>query len=68
MLAIHPEFVVDQKARTKSVLVSFTEWQQLMAVVEELDDIRAYDRAKLRKEESVPFEDAVRQIKNKARR
>lgn len=68
MLAIHPDFVVDQKARKKSVLVSFAEWQQLMAALEELDDIRAYDKAKSQREPVVPFEDTVRQIKTKARK
>lgn len=67
MLAIHPEFVVDQKARRKSVLVSFPEWQQLMEAIEELDDIRAYDKAKSQRDELLPFEDAVRQIKSKDR-
>ena len=68
MLAIHPEFVIDQKARKKSVLVSLPEWQQLMEAVEELDDIHAYDKAKSKKDEFLPFEDAIRQIKHKARR
>jgi hypothetical protein len=39
-----------------------------MEAVEELDDIHAYDNAKSQKDEVLPFEDAIRQIKPKARR
>ena len=65
MLAVHPEFVVDNKARKKAVLVSFAEWQRLMEAVEELDDIRAYDKAKGEPDACEPFEEAVRQIRAK---
>lgn len=65
MLTMHPEYVVDEKARKKAVLISFDEWQQLMEDIEELDDIRAYDRAKQEPDDLVPFEEAVRQIKAK---
>ena len=65
MLAVHPEFVVDNRARKKAVLVSFAEWQLLMEALEELDDIRAYDKAKGEPDECEPFEEAVRQIRAK---
>jgi hypothetical protein len=39
-----------------------------MEAVEELEDIRAYDKAKARPEEIVPFEEAVRQIKTPTKR
>jgi len=65
MLTMHPEYVVDEKARKKAVLVSFDEWQQIMDAIEELDDIRAYDQVKQEPEDLVPFEEAVRQIKAK---
>lgn len=68
MIAVHPEFVVDRRARKKAVLVSLSEWQRLMEAIEELEDIRAYDRAKARREPAIPFEEAVRQIKAKARK
>jgi PHD/YefM family antitoxin component YafN of YafNO toxin-antitoxin module len=68
MLVVHPEFVVDQKDRKKSVLLPFSEWQLLMEAVEELDDIRAYDKAKAQKDEILPFEEALHQIKHKSTR
>jgi PHD/YefM family antitoxin component YafN of YafNO toxin-antitoxin module len=68
MIAVHPEFVVDRRARKKAVLVPLSEWQRLMEAIEELEDIRAYDRAKARREAAIPFEEAVRQIRAKARK
>lgn len=68
MQTLHPTFVVDHKDQKKAVIVPIAEWQRLMEVVEELEDIRAYDKAKARPEDLVPFEEAVRQIKTKAKR
>lgn len=63
MLTVHPDFVVDEKARKKAVIVPLIEWQQLMEEIEELEDIRAHDKAKTQPDDVVPFEAAVRQIK-----
>ena len=63
MIAVHPEFIVDEKTKKKTVIVSFNEWQRLMEEIEELEDIRAYDKAKERSSDMKPFEDVVRQIK-----
>ena len=68
MLELHPEFVVDEKARKKAVLIPLSDWKRLMDALEELEDIRAYDKAKSRAEPVVPFEEAVRQIKAKNRK
>ena len=68
MLTVHPRFVVDEKARTKAVVVSLGDWRRLMKAVEELEDIVAYDKAKLKREAAIPFEQAVRRIKTRARR
>ena len=68
MLELHPEFVVDEKARKKAVLISLSDWKRLLDALEELEDIRAYDKAKSRTEPVVPFEEAVRQIKAKNRK
>lgn len=60
MLAVRPEYVVDRKSRRRAVQVRISEWRKIMEALEELDDIRAYDRAKARGETAVPFEDAIR--------
>jgi hypothetical protein len=64
MIPLHLEFVVDEKENRKAVIVPYDEWRRLMDELEELDDIRAYDRAKAGPDEAIPFEDAVRDIES----
>ena len=46
MIALHPEYIVDQHEHKKSVVLPFNEWEILISDIEELDDIRAFDAAK----------------------
>lgn len=59
---LNPQYVVDNKQSTKAVLLSAEEWEQVLEELEELEDIRAYDAAKAKSQETVLFEEAVRQI------
>lgn len=64
MIAIHPEYIVDDNAEKKAVIIKFNEWNNILSEIEELDDIRAYDRAKAdRNDEDIPFEQAVSAIR-----
>jgi hypothetical protein len=63
MVTIHPQYVVDQDQRRKAVLLPLSEWERIVEDLEELDDIRAYDDAKSGSQDAVPFEQAVREIK-----
>ena len=62
MVAIHPEFVIDEKNEKKAVMLPFAEWQQVMEELEELDDIRSFDEAKSRPSDTVPFEEVAKKI------
>ena len=63
MVTLHPEFIVDDTKHTKAVLLPFPEWKNVVAELEELDDIRAFDAAKASSEETIPFDQAVREIR-----
>ena len=63
MVSLHPEFIIDQSKHTKAVVLPFSEWEQVLADLEELDDIRAYDAATASAQDSFPFEAAVREIR-----
>lgn len=65
---VHPEFIVDQKDRKKSVVIPVAEWRRLMEAMEELEDIRAYDKAKAKPDDLIPFEKAVSKIKTRSGR
>lgn len=64
MLVIHPQYLIDEKNRRKAVVVPVDEWERILEALEELDDVRAYDRAKAGRQEAIPFEQAVHEIED----
>lgn len=62
MFSIHPEYIVDEKQHKKSVVLPYSEWEKILEEIEELEDIRAYDKAKNQDDEVIPFEQAVQEI------
>ncbi len=63
MIEFHPEYIVDERSNKKAVVILIDEWNSILEEMEELDDIRAYDASKLEEEETIPFEQAVDEIK-----
>ena len=63
MVTLHPEYVIGQDKHTKAILLPLPEWEEVVAELEELDDIRAYDVAKTSADEAIPFDQAVREIR-----
>ncbi len=64
MSAFHPEYLVDDQNRKKAVVLPISEWKQLMEQLEELEEIRAYDKAKSQPSEPIEFEEGVRRIQS----
>ena len=62
-MVVHPKFVVDENQNRTAVLLPYEEWEKIVEEMEELDDIRAYDKAKSHPSNPIPFEDAVKQIR-----
>lgn len=63
MITVHEEYLVDEAGKRKAIVLPLAVWQQIKEDLEELDDIRAFDEAKAQPSESVPFEQAMREIK-----
>jgi PHD/YefM family antitoxin component YafN of YafNO toxin-antitoxin module len=62
-MAGHEEqYVVDKNGNRVSVVLDVEEYQKLIQDLEELDSIRAYDRAKASGDQVIPFEQAVTEI------
>jgi PHD/YefM family antitoxin component YafN of YafNO toxin-antitoxin module len=57
-------FVVDEQGNRVGVLLGIDEYHHLLEELEELESIRAYDRAKAQADEVIPFEQAVAEIEN----
>ncbi len=62
MIDISPNYVIDKENKPKAVLLNFSDWQKVISALEELDDIKAYDQAKAMPQESIPFDQAIREI------
>jgi len=63
MIQFNEEYLVDEQGNRKSVVLSISEWEQILDALEELDDIRAYDEAKGHPSEPVHFEQAISEIR-----
>jgi len=64
MIPIHPQYVVDESVNRTAMLIPTADWERILDELDELDDIRAYDGAKRGPQESVPLEQAVREIED----
>ncbi len=62
VVPIHPQYVVDEEQHRQAVLLPLADWERIVEELDELDDIRAYDQAKVGHQETVLFEQAVREI------
>ena len=57
-------FLVDDQGRRIAVVLDVVDYEQLLAQVEELEAIRAYDTAKASRDEAIPLDDALREIEH----
>ena len=61
-MTLNENFVVDAKGKKLSVLLPIKDYQKLLDELEELDDIKAYDKATNRKQEFIPLDKAIKEI------
>ena len=55
-----PQFLTDIKGKKTGVFLSMKDYRKLMEELEELEDIKAYDKAKKRNEKTIPLRDAIK--------
>lgn len=61
--ALKPKrFVTNRRGKKVAVVLAIEDYKRLMAELEELDSIRAYDAAEASGEEPIPFEKAIQEI------
>ncbi len=61
-MTLNESFVVDAKGKKVSVLLPIKDYQKLLEELEELEDIKAYDKATNRKQEFIPLDKALKEI------
>ncbi|HSW58678.1 MAG TPA: hypothetical protein VLH15_09760 [Dehalococcoidales bacterium] len=59
---ISGKYIIDDKGKTISVILDIKTYRRLIAELEELESIRAYDAAKASCDEAIPFDLAVQKI------
>ena len=56
------QFVVDESGNRTAVLLGIERYSELLEAQEELESIRAYDKAKASNDEAIPFAQAIKEI------
>ena len=50
---LRPRYITDENGNRVSVVLSIQQWQQMLDDLEELEDMRLYDKVKARKEPTI---------------
>jgi hypothetical protein len=61
-MAAREQYVVDQNGNRTAVLLDVKYYQELLAALEEIESIRAYDEANASNDETIPFSLATEEI------
>lgn len=57
-----PQYLTDANGTRTGVLISLEDYQAMLADLEELETLRAYDQAKAADDEAMPFDEAIADI------
>ncbi len=63
MLALHEKYIVDATGKKTATILVYSEWLKILEMLEEYQDIKAYDKAKSMPSDPISFEEAVKQLK-----
>jgi PHD/YefM family antitoxin component YafN of YafNO toxin-antitoxin module len=67
MFTIHPQYITDTAGK-KMVVLPAKEFDTIIEELEELEDIKLYDKAKASKEPSIPIDEAFKIIEAKRKK
>jgi len=67
MFTIHPQYITDTAGK-KMVVLSAKEFDTIIEELQELEDIKLYDKAKASKEPSIPIDEAFKIIEAKRKK
>jgi hypothetical protein len=66
MIKVHPQYIKDTQGEKSMVILSVKEFDTIMELLEEIEDVRLYDDAiKNDTGERIPMEDVFNFIENK---
>ena len=61
MLDLHPQYIIDTAGK-KMVILQMKEFKTIIEELEQLEDIKLYDKVKAEKNQLIPLENAIKQI------
>jgi hypothetical protein len=67
-MSITEHLVTDEKGNTIAVQIPVSQYKKIKEMMEELQDIKTFDKAMKRKQHFVPFDEAVKRIKANRKR
>jgi PHD/YefM family antitoxin component YafN of YafNO toxin-antitoxin module len=56
------KYLVDENGKQIAVVLDIADYKKLLEELEELEALRAYDRAKASEDEIIPFDQAINEI------
>ena len=68
MIAIHPQYITDTTGKKISAVLPMKEFKTIIEELEELEDIKLYDKAKASKEPSIPIDESFKIIEAKRKK
>jgi ribosome maturation factor RimP len=62
---VKPQYITDENGHKISVILPVDEYERIIQELEDVDDVKLYDKVKNAKESSIPFDDFLKQRKAK---
>lgn len=62
---MNEQYIIDADGKKTAVVLPYAEWRRILELLEELDDIRAYDEAKKQSSDLVSFDQALHDLGKK---
>lgn len=64
-MSIAEQMIINKKGKTVAVQIPFNQYKKLLELAEEMEDIKAFDRAMKRRHQFIPFDKALKELKAK---
>lgn len=62
MINFQEKYLVDEHGKQIAVLIDIADYQKILADLEELEEIRAYDKAVESSDQAIPLDKAIAEI------
>ncbi len=64
-MTLHPKYITSSSGKKQAVVLTIEEYDHLIKELEELEDIKLYDKVKSKKESSIRFSEYLKKRKSK---